>query len=127
GPAEAGRGRPGGTGRPALSRVDPTARQPLPAPPVMPRTKYRCRLRNTMIGMTIEMNAAAVKYCQPPPNEVVRVASTTDSGWFWGTGPRDTRATSRAIQRQRHGKMMSDASAGTLIGRASLKNAVPGA
>ena len=35
-----------------------------------------------MIGTVIDTNAAAVRNCQPPPKDVVRVASTTDSGWF---------------------------------------------
>ena len=32
---------------------------PFSAPAVRPRTKYRCRVKNTIIGIIIEMNAPA--------------------------------------------------------------------
>ena len=62
--------------------------QPFTAPPVMPRTKYRWSDTKTMIGTIIETNAAAVRNCHPPPNDVVRLARTTDSGWFSDAPPR---------------------------------------
>src|SRR6476620_12378785 len=50
--------------------------QPLTAPPVIPRTKYRWSAKKTSSGSAIEMNAAAPRRCQPLPSELTRLAMT---------------------------------------------------
>src|SRR4051812_37795272 len=114
--------RPGGGGKRA--GLVPTG-QPLTAPPVMPRTKYRWREKNTTRGSAIEMNAAGPRSSQPAPNWFTRLLIWTVIGRFSGrVEPRYTNATSRSFQTNRNWKIASAAMAGTLIGSASRKNAV---
>ena len=70
-------------GGPGLSDVGDVAEgQPFTAPPVMPRTKYRCREKKTTTGRSIVRNAAAMRYCHSPPSEFDRFATVTVSGRF---------------------------------------------
>jgi hypothetical protein len=86
-------GHPGEAAATAMGRCAGTApawrgarnsRQPLTEPPTIPRTKKRCRPKNTASGSAIEMNAAAARYHQPSPSELTRLATTTVNGSFWG-------------------------------------------
>ena len=43
---------------------------PFTAPAIIPRTKYFCSAKKTIIGRSMERNAAAVSRCQPAPSEV---------------------------------------------------------
>ena len=61
------RHRAGTVPRRPAGRTRHCRRQPLTAPAVIPRTKYRCRDRNTRIGTIIMNRPPAVSSCQPCP------------------------------------------------------------
>ena len=56
--------------------------QPLTAPPVIPRTKYRWSRMKTTSGRIIVRKAAAVRKCVSPPSELTRFDTTTVIGRF---------------------------------------------
>ena len=51
---------------------------PLTEPANRPRTKYRCRAKNTANGTTMEIKAPAVSRCQSWPRSPTRFRSTRD-------------------------------------------------
>src|SRR5690606_4005078 len=94
-------------------------RQPLTAPAVMPRTKNRCKDKNTMIGTIIEKNPPAVTRFHPSPCWLSRLFWIATVTGALSPGPISTSATNRSFQTHRNWKIANDASAGTDIGRIS--------
>src|SRR5438093_90399 len=87
--AAAGHDAPGDRPNAALTAFDRRAGvQPLTAPAVMPRTKYRCIARKTTSGSAIETKAAAVNNSYAWPREPTRLATVTVIGATAGSPPR---------------------------------------
>src|SRR4051812_26255536 len=95
--------------------------QPLTDPAVRPRTKYRWRDRNTMIGTIMVNRPPAVSSCQPCPWFPNNWFSAMGSGWLT-PGPMKTSALRRSFQTQRNWKIANEANTGVDMGRISLQN-----
>ncbi|EBA06968.1 hypothetical protein SSE37_00815 [Sagittula stellata E-37] len=93
----------------------------LTEPASRPRTRNRCRLKNTASGTAMDTKAAAARMPQSPPRDprrssailtVMTLASSAEG--------RNTLATSRSFQVQRNWKIAKEASAGSDSGRMIL-------
>src|SRR5699024_5314634 len=101
----------------------PTAPEgyPFTEPAVMPRTRNRCREKNTIIGITIEMKAPAVRTSAPSPC-VPSICCRFTMIVLFAPPPRNSLAMSRSFHTHRNCSVAKAAIAGEDIGATRRQN-----
>ena len=86
----------------------------------MPRTRKRCREKNTIIGMTMDRKAPAVSSSEPMP-WVPSICCRSTMIVVFAPPPRNSFAMSRSFHTHRNCSVAKAAIAGIDIGAASLQ------